>query len=128
MFNSILDYQSITLQFNEDNLDKMLARFLLLLYFATNIPGFISWGMEINSSVYFSLYGLDKVAESLTKPGLYIELSHDDSAITTAEKAYVTLSERGLVNIKMIGPTTYVTVTENGKDLSRRLLNKYRDH
>ena len=105
----------------------MLVRYLLLLYFATNIPGFISCGMEIDSWVYFSLYGLDKVAESLTKAGLYDQLSHDNDAIKIADTAYASLSERGLVNTKMIGLTTCVTVTETGKSLSRRILNRHRD-
>lgn len=34
------------------------------------------------------------------------------------------MSEKGLVKIKRIGDTTYVTIKEKGEDLSRKLLDK----
>lgn len=105
----------------------MLARSLLLLYFATNIPTFRSCGIEIDGSVYFSLYGLVKVAESFTKSGPFRQATHDDNMIITSEKAYATMSEKGLVNLKRMGPTTYVTITLRGNDLSRKLVDQYRD-
>lgn len=79
--------------------------------------------MEIDSSVYFSLYGLGKAADSLAKSGLYHRIYNDEDVIKT-EDTYANMSEKGLVNIKRIGATTYVTINEKGEDLSRKLLHK----
>ena len=109
---------------NEEDLDLRNARYLLLLYFEKNIPAFRSCGMEIDSSVYFSLYGLDKIAESLTKFWFYHRITNDDDMTKIEDKSYNNMSEKGLVEIKRMGDTTYVTIKEKGEDLSRKLLDK----
>ena len=112
-----------TLRFNEENLDQKNARYLLLLYFAKNIPAFRSCGMEIDSSVYFSLYGLGRIAESLAKSGFYHWITDDDMT-KIEDKTYNNMPEKDLVKIKRTGDTTYVTIKEKGEDLSRKLLDK----
>jgi hypothetical protein len=80
--------------------------------------------MEIDSSVYFSLYGLGKIAESLSKSGFYHRIANDDDMTKIEVKTYNNMSEKGLVKIKRIGDTEYVTIDEKGEDLSRKLLDK----
>jgi hypothetical protein len=111
-----------SLRFNEENLDQMNARYLLLLYFAKNIPALRSCGMEIDGSIYFSLYGLGKIAELSTKSGLYRRIINDEDMTKIEDKIYNEMSEKGLVKIKRIGDTIYVTIKEKGEDLSRKLL------
>jgi hypothetical protein len=113
-----------TLRFNEENLDQKNARYLLLLYFAKNIPAFRSCGMVIDGLVYFSLYGLGKIAESLAKSGFYQWITDDDDMTKIEDKTCDNMPEKGLVKIKRIGDTTYITIKENGEDLSRKLLDK----
>jgi hypothetical protein len=56
----------MTLQFNNENPDvPRIIRYLLLVYIAKNTSMFRSYGKELDSSVYFTLYGLGKIAESL---------------------------------------------------------------
>jgi hypothetical protein len=109
------------LRFNDENLDQRNAKCLLLLYFAENIPAFRSCGMEINSSVYFSLYGLDKIAESLAESEFYHRIANDDGIPKIEDNTYNNMSEKGLVKIKRIDDTTYVAINETGEDLSRKL-------
>jgi hypothetical protein len=47
-----------------------ITRYLLLVYSAKNTSMFRSYGKEMDSLVYFTLYGLGKIAESLKKFGL----------------------------------------------------------
>lgn len=112
------------MRFNEENLDQRNARYLLLLYFAENIPAFRSCGMVIDGLVYFSLYGLGKIAESLTKSWFYHRITNHDDMTKIEDKIYNNMSEKGLVKIKKIGDTTYITIKERGEDLSRKLLDK----
>jgi hypothetical protein len=42
---------------------------------------FRSYGKEMDSSGYFTLYGLGKIAESLKKPRLYRQLSRYDMTL-----------------------------------------------
>lgn len=80
--------------------------------------------MEIDSSVYFSLYGLGKIAESLAKSGFYHRITNDDDMTKIEDKTYNNMLKKGLVKIKRIGGTAYVTIEENGEDLSKKLLDK----
>ena len=69
----------MTLQFNDKNPDlPRNIRYLLLVYIAKNTPMFRSYGKEMDSSVYFTLYGLGKIAESLKESGPYRQLSRYD--------------------------------------------------
>jgi hypothetical protein len=80
--------------------------------------------MVIDGLVYFSLYGLGKIAESLAKSGFYHRITDDDDMTKIEDKAYTDMPEKDLVKIKRIGDTTYVTIKEKGEDLSRKLLDK----
>lgn len=81
------------MRYNEENLDQRNARYLLLLYFAKNIPAFRSCGMEINSSVYFSLYGLGKIAKSLAESEFYHRIANDDGITKIEDNTYNNMSE-----------------------------------
>ena len=98
---------------------------MLLVYSAKNTPMFRSYGKEMDSSVYFTLYGLGKIAESLKKSGPYRQLSRYDRT-KIAGRVYTLLSDKDLVIIKKIGPDTYITITQKGEDLSKEFLNGYR--
>jgi hypothetical protein len=102
----------MTLQFNDGDPDlPRITRYLLLVYIAKNTPMFRSYGKEMDSSVYFTLYGLGKIAESLKKFGPYRQLSRYDRT-RIADRVYTLLSDKDLVIIKKIGPDTYITITQ----------------
>jgi hypothetical protein len=71
------------------------------------------FGKELDSSIYFTLYGLSKVADSLkqTRP-FHFPITYDRTIV--AIKIYAMLSNSGLVDIKKIDGDTYITTTEKG--------------
>ena len=83
-------HSSMTLQFNNENPDvPRIIRYLLLVYIAKNSPMFRSYGKEMDSSVYFTLYGLDKIAESLKNFGPYRQLSRYDRTRITGSNSLI---------------------------------------
>jgi hypothetical protein len=69
----------VTLQLNGENPDlPRNTRYLLLIYIAKNTLMFRSYGTEMDSSVYFTLYGLGRIAGSLKTSGPYHQLSRYD--------------------------------------------------
>ena len=80
-------------------------------------------GKEIDNSVYFTLYGLGKVAESFKQIGPYhIPIQYDRTKVAT--RLYNMISNTGLVAIKKMEGETYITITDKGDDVSIKLLQE----
>ena len=97
------------------------ARYLLVVFLAKSTQIFRLSGKEIDNSIYFTLYQLSKVADSIRDISPYhlpIQFDRTKGAI----KIYNMMSKNGLVIIKNIEGTTYVTITEKGDEVSEQLL------
>jgi hypothetical protein len=78
-------------------------------------------GKEIDNSIYFTLYQLWKIADSLNQARpFHFPITYDRTKV--AVKIYTVLSNSGLVDIKKIDSDTYVTTTKKGDDVSERFL------
>jgi predicted transcriptional regulator len=100
-----------------------IHRYLILVFLAKATEMFRLTGKEIDKSVYFTLYGLGRVAESFKQIGPYhIAIHYDRTKVAT--RIYNMISNTGLVAIRKIGGDTYVTITEKGEDVSTRLLQE----
>jgi predicted transcriptional regulator len=97
--------------------------YLIVLWVAKTTPIFRSFGKEIDDSIYFTLYGLGKVADSFKQIRPYhIPVYYDR---IKAVKIYTMMSNTGLVVIKKIGGNIYVTTTKKGDDVSKNIAGSY---
>ena len=101
-----------------------IHRYLILVFLAKATQMFrLVMGKEIDNSIYFTLYGLGKVAESFKQIGPYhLAINYDRTKVAT--RIYNMIANNGLVAIRQIGGETYITITEKGEDLSTRLLQE----
>lgn len=100
-----------------------IHRYLIVVFLAKATQMFRLMGKEIDNSVYFTLYGLGKVAESFKQIGPYhIAIQYDRSKVAT--RIYNMISNNGLVAIKKIGGETYITITDKGEEVSTKLLQE----
>src|SRR5689334_9267580 len=100
-----------------------IHRYLILVLLAKATQMFRLMGKEIDNSVYFTLYGLNKVAESFKQIGPYhLAINYDRTKVAT--RIYNMISNNGLVAIRKIGGETYITITEKGEDVSAKLLQE----
>src|SRR5262249_32478577 len=74
--------------------------YLLVVFLAKSTQMFRLSGMEIDNSIYFTLYQLWNIVKSLKDPITHVR--------TKAIKIYTMLSKDGLVDIKKIDGDTYV--------------------
>jgi predicted transcriptional regulator len=100
-----------------------IHRYLIVVFLAKATQMFRLMGKEIDNSVYFTLYGLNKVAESFKQIGPYhLAINYDRTKVAT--RIYNMISNNGLVAIRKIGGETYITITEKGEDVSAKLLQE----
>lgn len=100
-----------------------IHRYLIVVFLAKATQMFRLMGKEIDNSVYFTLYGLGKVAESFKQIGPYhIVIQYDRTKV--ANRIYNMISNNGLVAIKKMEGDTYITITEKGEDVSSKLLQE----
>ena len=78
-------------------------------------------GKEMDNSVYYTLYRLSKVADSIKQFGPYHQPIYYDRT-KVAGRVYTVLYKKGLVTMKIIDFTTYITITDKGEDVSKELL------
>jgi hypothetical protein len=101
-----------------------IHRYLLVVFIAKSIHFFrLGFGKEIDSSIYFTLYGLGKVADSFKQIGPHLLPIHYDRT-KVANSVYTVISNNGLVAMRKIDGETYVKITEKGEDLSTKLLQE----
>jgi ABC-type molybdate transport system permease subunit len=72
------------------------AGYLLLVFLAKTSPMYTFLGKELDNSIYFTLYWLSKVADSIKQTRFPITYERTKVSI----KIYTMLSNRGLVDIK----------------------------
>jgi predicted transcriptional regulator len=97
--------------------------YLIILWVAKTTPIFRSFGKEIDNSIYFTLYGLGKVADSFKQIRPYNIPVHYDRI--KAFKIYTKMSNTDLVVIKKIGANTYVKTTKKGDDVAKNIAGSY---
>jgi predicted transcriptional regulator len=97
--------------------------YLIVLWVAKTTPIFRSFGKEVDNSIYFTLYGLSKVADSFKQIRPYNIPVHYDRI--KAFKIYTNMSNTGLVVIKKIRSNTYVTTTKKGDDVAKYIAGSY---
>lgn len=101
-----------------------IHRYLLVVFLAKATQMFRLFGEEIDSSIYFTLYGLGKVAESFKQIGPYnLAIYYDRTKV--AIRIYNMISSTGLVAIRKYEGDTYVTITDKGEDVSTKLLQEF---
>src|SRR5213080_1050121 len=92
-----------------------IHRYLIVVFLAKATQMFRLMGKEIDNSIYFTLYGLGKVAESFKQIGpFHIAIHYDRTKV--ANRIYTMISNNGLVAIRKIGGDTYITITDKGED------------
>jgi hypothetical protein len=101
-----------------------IPRYLLVVFVAKSRQMFrLGHGKEIDGSIYFSLYGLGKVADSFKQFGPYHQpIQYDRTKV--ADRIYTMISNNGLVAMRKIDGDTYVKITEKGDDISNELLQE----
>lgn len=100
-----------------------IHRYLIVVFLAKATQMFRLMGKEIDNSIYFTLYGLGKVAESFKLMGPHhAAIQYDRTKVAT--RIYNMISNNGLVAIKKIGGETYITITEKGEDVTTKLLQE----
>ncbi len=98
-----------------------IHRYLLVAFLAKSTSMFSLWGKEIDNSIYFTLYALCQVADSLKRAMPYhLPIHYDRTKV--AGRIYSLISNDGLISIKKIDGGTYVTITEKGEETSIKLL------
>jgi hypothetical protein len=102
-----------------------IHRYLLVVFLAKATQMFRLMGKEIENSIYFTLYGLGKVAVSFKQIGPY-HTPIQYERIKVATRIYNMISNIGLVAIKKFGGDTFVTITEKGEDVSTKLVQELR--
>jgi hypothetical protein len=83
----------------------------------------LGYGKEIDSSIYFTLYGLGKIADSFKQIGPYLLPIHYDRT-KVASRIYTMISNNGLVAMRKVDGDTYVKITEKGDEISNKLLQE----
>ncbi|MGN6631090.1 MAG: hypothetical protein ACTHKP_02465 [Nitrososphaeraceae archaeon] len=76
-----------------------IHRYLLIVFAAKTCPVFRPTGKEMDNSVYYTLYSLSKIADSLKQFGPYHQPIHYDRT-KVAGRVYTILHEKGLVIMK----------------------------
>lgn len=90
------------------------TRYLLVVFVAKSIQMFrLAHGKEIDNSIYFTLYGLGKVADSFKQIRPYLLAIHYDRT-KVASRIYTMISNNGLVAMRKIDGATRVKMTERG--------------
>ena len=101
-----------------------IHRYLLVVFVAKSIQMFrLGYGKEIDKSIYFTLYGLGKVADSFKQIRPYLLAIHYDRT-KVASRIYTMISNNGLVAMRKMDGETYVKITEKGDDISNELLQE----
>jgi hypothetical protein len=100
-----------------------IHRYLLVVFIAKATQMFRLFGKEIENSVFFTLYGLGKIADSFKQIGPYhIAIHYDRTKV--AIRIYNMISSTGLVAIRKFEGDTYITITDKGEDVSTKLLQE----
>jgi len=101
-----------------------IHRYLLVVFVAKSIQMFrLGFGKEIDNSIYFTLYGLGKVADSFKQIRPYLLAIHYDRT-KVASRIYTMISNNRLVAMRKMDGETYVKITEKGDDISNELLQE----
>lgn len=95
-------------------LTTKIHRYMITLYAATTVPFFYINGKEIENSVYFTLYGLAKIA------GILNDIRYDRSRVALG--VYKRAENMGLVEFKKDRGETYVKITSKGTKLYSKIL------
>ena len=96
---------------------------MLVVFVAKSIQMFrLGYGKEMDSSVYFTLYGLGKIADSFKQIGPYLLPIHYDRT-KVASRIY-TMIDSGLVAMRKVDGDTYVKITEKGDHICIKLLQE----
>jgi hypothetical protein len=93
-----------------------IHRYLLILYTAKYLQIFKLLGKQVDESVYFTLYGLSKVAKAFSNP-----IHYDRTKV--AIKVYKKSEGLGFVQIKKIEGETYITTTHKGDDICLKIIS-----
>jgi hypothetical protein len=102
-----------------------IPRYLLVIFMARSSEVFrLGYGKQMDGSIYFTLYGLGKVADSFKQFGPYHQPIHYDRT-KAASKVYTMISNENLVAMKKIDGETYVKITEKGDERSNKLLQEF---
>jgi hypothetical protein len=96
-------------------------RYLLIAFAAKTCPVFRSIGKEMDNLVYYTLHSLGKIADSIKQLGPYHQPIHYDRT-KVAGRVYTILCKKGLVIMKIIDFNTYITITDEGENVSKELL------
>jgi hypothetical protein len=100
-------------------------RYLVVIFAAKFCTAFRLWGKEMDSSVYFTIYQLGKVADSFKQFEPHHQpIRYDRTKV--AIRIYTMLSEKGLVITKRREFVTYVAITQKGEDLLKELFDGYK--
>ena len=103
-----------------------ISRYLLVAFLAGYSEVFrLGYGKEIDKSIYFTLYGLGKVADSFKQFGPYHQPIHYDRT-KGAGKVYTMISNGDLVDMRKMDGETYVKITEKGDKQSNKLLQEFK--
>lgn len=92
-----------------------IHRYLIVLYTAKYLQTFKLLGKQIDNSVYFTLYGLSKVAKAFNNP---IHYDRTKVAIGVYKKS----EQLGFVQFKKIQGETYITTTHEGDEICLNIL------
>ena len=95
-------------------LTTKIHRYMITLYAAATVPFFYINGKEIENSVYFTLYGLSKIARILN------DIRYDRSRVALG--VYKKAENMGLVEFKKDRGETYVKITSKGTNLYSKIL------
>jgi hypothetical protein len=96
-------------------------RYLLIVFAAKTCSVFRPLGKEMDNSIYYTLYSLSKIADSIKRLGPYHQPIYCDRT-KVAGRVYTILYKKGLVIMKIIDFTAYITITDKGEDVSKELL------
>jgi len=104
-----------------------IPRYLLVVFLAKSSEMFrLAQGRPIDSSIYFTIYGLGEVAAKFKQFGPYHQAIHYDRT-KVAGRVYTMISNKDLVTITKKEGETYVTITEKGEGVSKKLIQEFKE-
>jgi hypothetical protein len=102
-----------------------IHRYLFIAFIAKSLTIFNTSHLakEIDNSIYFTIYGLGRVAAYFESLKPFRTPIHYDRT-TVAKRIYEMISKRGWVDIKKHEGETYITTTEKGDEVCNKMLQE----
>jgi hypothetical protein len=102
---------------------SQVHRYLLLAFIAKSAVTFRILGKQIDNSLYFTNYSLNRIANYFksVKP-FYIPINYGRRKV--AQKMYEILARHKYVDLKKINGETYITTTVEGDEICHQLLRE----